>query len=192
MKQKEWFLLMKSQPDTTPSFRTLRPFLDGVLQYTTSTGEYLAVHTVEPYGSISEQARQDPRSTHTLPVAERGEDYTIFEVSPETIALEGLTLGTGHRHAELLKPVYHKIGRLLSEIAVGSPKPPLFGVGDVAYDRKSDSLLFVPPLEFAGHAYTVDDYAGYFKRSIVECFSNFWLPQVLSAIQSEINEGSGI
>lgn len=129
--------------------RSLRPTNPEFFQYVNSDGqEITAVHTLEPYGSLTDRAfTAEHDRLHLLRAVEAGEDYVTFEVPIDTLTLKAATLGTGWRRARLMEPVYEELGNIVRETAKDTGLPPL-KLGDIALQRAVGQIVFIPALDF--------------------------------------------
>ncbi len=178
-----WHNIVNDAVEIVPPVHRLR-HSEQVLQYRKGDAVLLSVHDSEPYG-----AQAPLENGAYLPEVARGEDFTTFEISPEVISLEGLTFGTGRKRAELMKPVYRQMGRLLRELASkDTNRPTTVAVSDIAYDRATDTIILLPPLHFESLTEN-NDLVDSFVHSMFEHFSNFWLRPTLDAMVAEVVRG---
>lgn len=134
--------------NAVPAVRSLRNRTDVYFQYYQHDGrEAAAVRTLKPYGVISIEALQEANELPLLHVIEQGSDWSALEIPSETIALKAATLGTGWRRAQLMEPVYERVGRSIAALHQLMSTPDLT-LSDVAMRRDTGEVLFVPPIAF--------------------------------------------
>lgn len=140
---------MAHHDSTTPSFQSLRPGNGDIIQFIQGHHTRLAVHTARPYGVLSDgEGRHVPG---LLDVVESGDDYTVFDIPEEALALKALTLGTGSREAGLLDQTYRSVGQTVTRVFAEGVEAPDLSIDDIAIGRETGAVYLIPPIDFMNH-----------------------------------------
>ena len=175
------------------SLHVLRPQDERVMQFHDSTQdhEYLAVHSNEPYGKVSETAFAAPESLNLLPAVEQGVDMTLFEVDESMLSLKALTLGTGYKNRLLLMTTYRRVGKILRQYAENAGvQPPLITPDDFAISRANGQMYLLPPVMFDGQKHDIKDYVGEFQKELKASLLPLWKPESIDSLIDEVGRGA--
>lgn len=158
---------------------------ENALQYRSGDSELLAIHGNSPYGELP------PDSPYALHEVTQAADYHVYEVPPDTLSLEGATFGSGPKGAELVVPLYRKVGSLLGRLATAEgARPPLLGMQDIAYDRAEDTVVVLPPAQFTeAHKFTPEDYYAHMRDDVAKKLAGFWPRDAFASIMSALVQG---
>ena len=106
----------------------------------------MVVQGTKPYGDLATSSNNHAKEL--FEAVETGIDYTIFQVPEVSLSLKALTLGTGHRNAEMLDQTYSNIGRAVSNVFKNGVKAPDLTINDIAVGRLTGAVYLMPKIEF--------------------------------------------
>lgn len=184
----QWSNLV-SEKRSVPAFRSLRLEEEGTLQFVQGRNQFFAVRKTEPYGLLTATSAEilPAEQTHLLHQAARGEDFTIFELPEDLLALRAVTLGTGRNRFEQLKNTYRRVGETAGQLITQYPTPEL-SVDDFAIVRHTGQVLVVPPMRFGEGHQDLEAHGATIAKSLVSTLD--WLPsEAVLAIAREVGVG---
>ena len=146
-KYKSWLdIQMNRKNDIVNSFQSLRPGCADVRQFMDDGNSRMVVQGTKPYGDLATSSNNHVKEL--FETVETGIDYTIFQVPEVSLSLKALTLGTGHRNAEMLNQTYSNIGRAVSNVFKSGVKAPELTINDIAVGRVTGAVYLMPKIEF--------------------------------------------
>ena len=181
--------LSKRNLQLSPPAHRLHPLELESIQFFSEQTEFLACADILPYGSRNTEA--DPHHivpSDLLPIAEKGADYTLFEIPEDLLSLDRITLGNGFRDFSTLEPVYEETGKLIGRQSKTHTMRNL-GVKSMAMLRKNGQLVFVPPYHFEIGQADPSKVMGDFSESVHRLLDQILYDKAIEALINRLVTG---
>lgn len=156
--------------------------------YDFDDNQWLAVHSLRPYGERTGPLNSINKDTDLVPVKYQGDDYSLFKLPEDLLTLSSATLGSGKTSMPELIKVYNNLGHWLGKMSL-KYEMNQWQISNMAILRKTGLVVCVPPFNFKTGATDEAELTVKIDKFLIKAFTSYMPENKINRLKKVLLKG---
>ncbi len=159
-----------------------------VQYYDFDDSQWLAVHSLRPYGERTESSMSNDKDTDLVAIEYLGDDYTLFKLPDDLLTLSAATLGSGKANMPELSKAYDNLGHWLGKMSLKYAMNQ-WQISNMAILKKTGQVVCVPPFNFKTGATDETLLGVKIDKSLKKAFTSYMPENKINRLKNVLLKG---